>query len=115
MGVCPPWQGPGAMRPMTGLEVAVMDVLWAYDRGLMGHEVLEDITRKRHRPHAYTTVMTVLVRLLRRGLVTEKGPSASVLACVYESGTCSYTVGTPSRRERRSGGHTHPVCATTAH
>ena len=57
------------MRPMTELEVAVMDVLWAYDRGLVGHEVLEGIRMKRHQPLAYTTVMTVLGRLVRKGLV----------------------------------------------
>lgn len=54
-----------ARRPMGELEAAVMSVLW--DRGgwlTPGevHAVLE-----RERPIAYTTVMTILVRLWTKG------------------------------------------------
>jgi len=52
-------------RPMGELEAAAMDILW--DRGGWStpgevHEVLA-----RQRPLAYTTVMTILVRLWEKG------------------------------------------------
>ena len=52
-------------RPMGELEAAVMRVLW--DRGgwLTPGEVHEILARER--PLAYTTVMTILVRLCEKG------------------------------------------------
>lgn len=49
------------------LEAAVMERLWSWDRPVLVREVLEDL--QRDRPLAYTTVMTVLDNLHRKGLV----------------------------------------------
>lgn len=56
-----------AKRPMGELEAAVLNILW--DRGgwLTPGEVHEVLTRDR--PLAYTTVMTILVRLCKKGHV----------------------------------------------
>jgi predicted transcriptional regulator len=57
----------GAKAQMGELEAAVMAVLW--DRGgwMTPGEVHEVLTRER--PLAYTTIMTILVRLLKKGLL----------------------------------------------
>lgn len=55
----------GARRPMGSLESDVLDSLWRSDRPLTPAEVLEDLGAEL----AYTTVMTILSRLWRKGLV----------------------------------------------
>ena len=55
------------MRQLGELEAAVMDRLWAWERPVVVREVLEDL--QRNRPIAYTTVMTVLDNLHRKGFV----------------------------------------------
>lgn len=56
-----------ARRPMGELEAAVMDVLW--DRGGWSTPgEVHDVLAADH-PLAYTTVMTILVRLWRKGRV----------------------------------------------
>lgn len=50
------------------LEAAVMDRLWAADAPLTVRDVFEDL--QRHRVLAYTTVMTVMERLYRKGMLT---------------------------------------------
>ena len=50
------------------LEARVMDILWDADEALTPSDVHAAITSKR-RPLAYTTVMTILVRLWEKGLV----------------------------------------------
>ncbi len=54
------------MRPFGELEAAVMDRLWSYSRPVTVREVLEDL--RPSRPLAYTTVMTVLDNLYRKGV-----------------------------------------------
>jgi predicted transcriptional regulator len=49
------------------LEAAIMDVVWAREASMSGREVLEALHRDR--PLAYTTVMTVLDNLYRKGWV----------------------------------------------
>ena len=56
------------LRPFGELESAVMDRLWAADRPMSVREVLEDLRGERRL--AYTTVMTVLDNLHRKGWVT---------------------------------------------
>ncbi|MBI4939380.1 MAG: BlaI/MecI/CopY family transcriptional regulator [Actinobacteria bacterium] len=56
------------MRRLGDLEAAVMDRLWVRDRAVSVREVLEDLNQDR--ALAYTTVMTVLDNLHRKGLVT---------------------------------------------
>jgi predicted transcriptional regulator len=58
------------MRRLGDLEAAVMDRLWARGRALSVREVLDDLNRDR--ALAYTTVMTVLDNLRRKGLVTRE-------------------------------------------
>ena len=55
------------MAQLGQLEAAVMERLWSWDRPVLVREVLEDL--QRDRPLAYTTVMTVLDNLHRKGLV----------------------------------------------
>lgn len=55
------------MRELGGLEKAVMDRLWEWDRPATVREVLEDLQRGRN--VAYTTVMTVMANLERKGLL----------------------------------------------
>lgn len=55
------------MAELGHLEASVMDRLWAWDRPVAVRDVLEDL--QRGRPLAYTTVMTVLDNLHRKGMV----------------------------------------------
>ncbi len=54
-------------RPMGELEAAVMDVLWDKGGWATPGEVHENLVGER--PLAYTTVMTILVRLWDKGLL----------------------------------------------
>lgn len=60
---------PSVERVLGPLGAAVLRVLWASGEATVGG-VLEALNADRRRPLAYTTVMTVLVRLHERGLVT---------------------------------------------
>ena len=55
------------MRGLGDLETVVMDVLWSADGALTVREVLDELNRDRQL--AYTTVMTVLDNLYRKGWV----------------------------------------------
>ncbi|WP_030482645.1 BlaI/MecI/CopY family transcriptional regulator [Nocardioides aequoreus] len=55
------------MRDLGTLEAAVMQRLWAWDREVTVRKVVEDLERERD--IAYTTVMTVMDNLHRKGLV----------------------------------------------
>ena len=46
------------------LEIAVMEILWAHGAGNV-----HDVARRLDRPLAYTTVMTTLDRLYKKGLL----------------------------------------------
>jgi BlaI family transcriptional regulator, penicillinase repressor len=54
------------MRARGDLERAVMDVVWSVEGAVTGREVLDRLGDSRL---AYTTVMTILGRLVRKGLV----------------------------------------------
>lgn len=56
-GVTPPALGP--------LEVAVMEILWEH-----GEANVHDVIEKLGRPLAYTTIMTTLDRLYKKGLLS---------------------------------------------
>ena len=58
------------MRPFGDLEAVVMDHLWSADEPLTVRDVLERIARDR--PLAYTTVMTVMDNLHRKGIVSRE-------------------------------------------
>ena len=55
------------MREFGGLERAIMDVMWAADRPYVVREVRERMQYAR--PVAYTTVMTVMDILHRKGVL----------------------------------------------
>jgi len=52
------------------LETAIMERLWSWQRPVAVREVLEDLQRTRS--IAYTTVMTVMDNLHRKGLLTRE-------------------------------------------
>jgi predicted transcriptional regulator len=56
---------PRRSRPFGDLEAAVMDLLWDAGRPLLVREVI-DLMRRQRAP-AYTTVMTVMDNLHRKG------------------------------------------------
>jgi predicted transcriptional regulator len=58
------------MRGLGELEAAVMDVLWQHAEPLRVREVLAELAPRR--TLAYTTVMTVLDNLHRKGWVTRE-------------------------------------------
>ncbi|MQA87442.1 MAG: BlaI/MecI/CopY family transcriptional regulator [Streptosporangiales bacterium] len=58
------------MRVFGELESAVMDRLWSYGRAAAVREVLEDL--KKERSLAYTTVMTVMDKLHKKGWLHRK-------------------------------------------
>src|ERR1700730_9246259 len=53
------------MRQLGELEAVIMDRLWQRRRAALVREVLDDL--RRERPLAYTTVMTVMENLHRKG------------------------------------------------
>lgn len=55
------------MKQLGELEAVVMDRLWQWQHPVAVREVLEDLQTERHL--AYTTVMTVLDNLHRKGFV----------------------------------------------
>ncbi len=54
------------------LEQAVMQVIWDADRPVTGREVVDQLAHSR--PVVYTTVLTVMDRLARKGIL-EKHPT----------------------------------------
>jgi predicted transcriptional regulator len=56
-----------ATQPMGPLESAVMDILWA-----QGESNVRDVAQRLTRPLAYTTVMTTLDRLYKKGLLARR-------------------------------------------
>lgn len=58
------------MRQLGTLEAIVMERLWAWDRPAAVRDVLEDL--QTDRAIAYTTVMTVMDNLFRKGILTRE-------------------------------------------
>ena len=54
------------------LEREVMDVLWQSYHPLTVRQVHDELSRERRRDLAYTTVMTVLDRLAKKGVVRQE-------------------------------------------
>lgn len=57
-------------RQLGELEQLVMDRIWSWDHPVAVREVLEDLQRER--VLAYTTVMTVMDNLRRKGVLTRE-------------------------------------------
>jgi len=60
-------RGPASPNPLGPLEITVMELLWA-----SGESSVHDVVRKLDRPLAYTTVMTTLDRLFKKGLLDRR-------------------------------------------
>ena len=60
--------GQGVEKLLGELEGAIMDVLWTRCEAT-GREVVNELNR--HRSLAYTTVLTVMGRLVAKGLLTQ--------------------------------------------
>ena len=58
------------MRGFGDLEAVIMDRLWTWNRPATVREVLEDL--QAYREIAYTTVMTVMDNLHRKGVLTRE-------------------------------------------
>lgn len=58
------------VRQLGELEQAVMDRMWSWGHPVAVREVLEDLQRER--TLAYTTVMTVMDNLHRKGVLTRQ-------------------------------------------
>src|SRR5436305_184687 len=56
-----------APQPLGPLEVTVMEILWAH-----GETNVRDVVDRLERPLAYTTVMTTLDRLYKKGLLAPR-------------------------------------------
>ena len=56
-----------SIQPLGPLEVAVMEVLWA-----RGESAVRDVVDRLERSLAYTTVMTTLDRLFKKGLLDRR-------------------------------------------
>jgi predicted transcriptional regulator len=55
----------GVVRRLGQLESTIMDRLWEWDRPTPVRDVYDDL--RSHRPVAYTTVMTVMDNLYKKG------------------------------------------------
>jgi predicted transcriptional regulator len=58
------------MRGFGDLEAVIMDRLWSWNRPVTVREVVDDL--RAYRDIAYTTVMTVMDNLHRKGAVTRE-------------------------------------------
>jgi predicted transcriptional regulator len=58
------------LRGLGELERAIMEVVWAAEGPVTGRAVVDELTRER--PVAYTTVLTVMDRLVRKDLLTRQ-------------------------------------------
>ncbi|HHD11527.1 MAG TPA: hypothetical protein ENK42_03720 [Deltaproteobacteria bacterium] len=73
--------GGEALGPLEGV---IMEVLWKKG-GLTGREVYKEVLRAKK--VAYTTVLTVLERLVNKGLVKkEKGEEGYIFSALYSKG-----------------------------
>lgn len=59
----------GASRVLGALESETMGVLWSSEHALSVRQVLDSLNVRRNTPLAYTTVMTVMGRLQRKGVL----------------------------------------------
>jgi predicted transcriptional regulator len=60
------------VRGLRELETAVMERVWAYDRPVTAREVADALARQP--PLAYTTVLTVMNRLVNKGMLAKQRP-----------------------------------------
>src|SRR5258708_39098935 len=99
--------GSGKMRQLGELEAVIMDRLWKWGRPALVREVVDDLHRDR--PLAYTTVMTVMENLHRKGWLRRErgGPAGRHDAPRARSretpGVVNNRTGTPAGQRRALG------------
>ncbi|HEX9370606.1 MAG TPA: BlaI/MecI/CopY family transcriptional regulator [Roseiflexaceae bacterium] len=64
-------RGEKAPPVLHDLEAEVMDEVWGHDE-VSVRAVMEACNRGRHQPRAYTTYLTIMVRLDRKGLLERR-------------------------------------------
>lgn len=57
---------------MGSLEASTLDILWKSEHALTVREVASRLNKERPEPLAYTTVLTVLSRMARKGVVVRQ-------------------------------------------
>jgi len=67
-------QAPATQPPLGPLESAIMDLLWN-----RGESNVHDVVERLDRPLAYTTVMTTLDRLFKKGLLDRRKSARAFL------------------------------------
>lgn len=60
------------MRELGSLEAETMEHMWSLARPVLVHDVIAAANAGRTQPLAYTTVMTVMNKLVRKGLLTRR-------------------------------------------
>ena len=78
------------MSKFGELEATVMDRMWSADAPRSVREILDDL--QRDRAIAYTTVMTVMERLFRKGMLTRVEHNRAYLYSTTQS-RADYTAG----------------------
>ncbi len=69
-------KAPGRGPLSAELELPLMDILWTLGRPLKGRELYEEILKSKS--IAYTTALTVLDRLARKGLVSKDKATGTI-------------------------------------
>src|ERR1035438_2263816 len=67
-------QTPASQPPLGHLETTIMDLLWE-----RGESNVHGVVQHLGRPLAYTTVMTTLARLSKKGLLARRKPARAFL------------------------------------
>ncbi|HVA27264.1 MAG TPA: BlaI/MecI/CopY family transcriptional regulator [Candidatus Baltobacteraceae bacterium] len=54
------------------LEYQIMNSVWQHGTWITIGDVLDDLNKRSERPHAYSTVKTIFVKLVRKGLLQKR-------------------------------------------
>ncbi len=60
-------RGDGTEKVLGPLEAEMMQIIWATEKPVSVRDLLESINAQHAKPLAYTTVMTVMSRLVKKG------------------------------------------------
>lgn len=69
--------GRNVVKVLGELETEVMEIVWRFGKPISVSDVVEVLKKKRN--IAYTTVMTIMVRLVEKGILTRKLHGSSYL------------------------------------
>src|ERR1035438_8195839 len=75
---------PPSQPPLGHLETTVMDLLWE-----RGESNVHDVVQRLNRPLAYTTIMTTLDRLFKKGLLRRRKSPRSLPRSALIAGNCA--------------------------